>query len=201
MNRLAHALALSYPATNAHLDGTEVIPERELLLGNDRIALEVLYFATFIVLLIACANVAGLSLTATLCREREIAVRLALGARRRQIAGQLLTESLVLAAGGAAMGLLIMFVSLAVLRRVAVVQILGLGSLSAGLPVIAYAASIAMATSLLFGIVPAVKAASIDPYAPSLRKAARLRPSFHVDGARRIALYRSKYCGRSRHHA
>ncbi|MGH9433368.1 MAG: ABC transporter permease [Terriglobia bacterium] len=164
MNHIARALALSYPATNAHLDETEVIPERELLLGSARKALEVLYLATFVVLLIACANVAGLSLTAALSREREIAVRLALGARRRHIAGQLLTESLVLSAGGAGMGLLVLFVSLAVLRSMAPVLILRLHPLSAGLPVIAYAALIAVATSLLFGIVPALMAARSDPY-------------------------------------
>src|SRR6185437_10872740 len=128
--------------------------------GNNRTQLMILLISVVVVLLIACVNVANLLLVRASKRNREIAVRAALGARRTRVVRQMLTESLVLGIGGALLGIplamwaLKFFISLNAqnMRRIE----------SAGLDgrVLAFTAGIVVLTSIVFGLVPALRASS-----------------------------------------
>jgi putative ABC transport system permease protein len=105
-----------------------------------------------LVLLVACANVANLLLARAASRSHEIAVRLSLGAGRWRIARQLLTESLMLAAGGAAVALVLTVWSSSVVRRVIMPEVAVSGAMS--WPVLGFAGAVAVATGLLCGLAP-----------------------------------------------
>jgi predicted permease len=106
LTAIAHRIALRHP-TAAAVPAVKVVPLRETLVGAHRLTLVGLFAAVCCVLLIACANVANLLLARGITRHREVSTRLALGATRRQIARQLLAESLLLTVPGAAFGLLV----------------------------------------------------------------------------------------------
>src|SRR5262249_7747159 len=101
-------LAADFPATNAGT-GAEIVSMRDSIVGPSRAQLSILLGAVAVVLLIACANVANLQLARGAARGRELSVRAALGAGRRRIAQQILTESIVLALVGGAVS--VMFAS------------------------------------------------------------------------------------------
>ena len=115
---------------------------------------------TSLVLLIACANVANLQLTRALARTRETAVRLALGASRRQLAGQLLLESAVIAVSGAVLGLFVAYGTLRGVLAALPPRTLGPNVLAASLnlEMMAFALALAAVTSLAFGLYPALHA-------------------------------------------
>ena len=157
INGIRDQLRREHPAD--YEGGTIAIASmRQALTGQVRTALHVLLAAVGFVLLIACANVANLLLARAVTRGREIALRAALGASRARIARQLLTESLLLGAGGGLGGLLLATVAVGGLASIAPVTLPRLEHVAIDGRVLAFTAAIALLTSALFGLVPAWRA-------------------------------------------
>ncbi len=172
MTTIARRLEQQYPDTNLHV-GATVIPMKDQMVGNTGIALLVLLGAAACVLLIACSNVANLLLAKAAGREREMAIRTALGAARTRLIRQMLTESLLLAVIGGALGLLIARLSLRILVSL--------------IP-----ASFSISTALSLGSpAPGVQLGRLAAYWPDLRT--RARAPAHV------VRYRRKAEGRRTH--
>jgi putative ABC transport system permease protein len=158
LNRVGERLEREYPDFYEGY-GINVVPLREEVVGDVRPALMVLLGAVGLVLLICCANVANLMLIRASSRRREIAVRAALGAGRGRILGQLLTESLMLAFVGGGLGLILAEVGIRILRA-SEPALPRLAEVGLHLPVLLFTAGVSLATGLLFGMVPAVRAAT-----------------------------------------
>jgi putative ABC transport system permease protein len=154
---IGRRLSAQYPAENTD-HAPAIRPLRAALVGDTRTALLVLLGAVAFVLLIACANVATLLLSRASGRQKELAVRFAMGARRGRIVRQFLIESLVLAAAGGGAGLLVAGQSIAAFRTLLPAQFEGLpGIAGVGVDarVLAWAVGVSLATGLVFGSVPA----------------------------------------------
>ena len=136
--------------------GYSVVPLLNDQLGYYRPALYVLVGAVGLLFVIGCLNVASLLLTRALSREREIAVRTALGASPRQLIGQLLAESLVLSAAGAAAGLVFARIALPLTIALTPVDVPRLAEAAITGRVLALAAALVVAMTLAFGLVPAL---------------------------------------------
>ena len=139
-----------------------VVPLQEQVVGGVRRSVALLGAAVVCVLLIACANVANLLLSRGVSRQREIAVRAALGADRGRIVRQLLTESVLLAIAGGALGLLVAFAGLQWMQRLGAKSIPRLHEIQIDGGVLVFTLAVSLLSALLFGLVPALRAARQD---------------------------------------
>jgi putative ABC transport system permease protein len=163
MERIGVLLQQQYPEANRN-HSAWVIPLEERLKGPMRSSLLLLLGAVAFVLLIACVNVANILLARAAGRRREMAVRSAVGAGRARLAGQMLTESVMLAVLGGTAGLLLAWWATAALRRLVPpgLQVVGLAHLRLEPTVLAFTAALSLGTGLLFGLLPAWHLASQD---------------------------------------
>jgi putative ABC transport system permease protein len=135
--------------------GLTLVPMQDQLVGNSRKPLYILLGAVGVVLLIACANVANLLLARALAREREFALRSALGAGRRRILCQLLCENLVLALAGAVVGTLVSFWALTSVIKLGNTVLPRIQDVRLDPTVLVFTAALSVGTALLFGLAPA----------------------------------------------
>jgi putative ABC transport system permease protein len=142
--------------------GTEVIPLREQFVGNVKLALWIILGAVAFVLLIACANVANLLLARAAAREKEIALRAALGAGRWRIVRQLLTESLLLATFGCLFGLMFAWWGMKALVAMSPRDLVNLQHVGLNLTVLVWTMGISLVTGIIFGLVPALEVTRLN---------------------------------------
>ncbi len=161
MDAMAAALRERYPDANDGW-GINVVPLHEQVTGGVRPALLVLLGAVAAVLLIACANVANLLLGRAAARGKEMAIRIALGAGRGRLVGQLLTESAVLTSAAMLAGLLVAFVAVRALVAFGPADIPRLEAIGLEGPVLVFALAIAAFTGMAFGLVPALHLSKSD---------------------------------------
>jgi len=157
MKMISERLARQYPKESAD-ESAEVVPLLEQIVGGARQSLLSLLAAVGVVILIACANVANLLLVRASVREKEIAIRTALGAGQGRLARQMLAESLVLALAGGALGVLFAFAMLRPIRTLSAGSIPRVQDISIDGTVLLFAVAVSLATGIIFGLAPAWQA-------------------------------------------
>ena len=162
LTAIARALSTQYPDTNAHNLSVRVENFLTQLVGDTKTPLAILLAAVGCVLLIACANVANLVMTRSSGRSREIAVRTALGATRGRIVRQLITESIVLATGGAALGALFAAWGVSAVVRLYPQNLPRVEQVGMDGRVLLFTVALAIVTAVLFGLLPALQASRTD---------------------------------------
>ncbi len=161
MSAIAAALAAELPEIDTGWTA-RVVPIRDELAGDLRPALLMLTGAVAFVLLIACANVANLLLARGAVRQKEIAIRGALGAARGRVIRQLLTEAVLLAVAGGALGMLVAQWTLAAMLAMSPVDLTTLGPIRLDYTVLGFTALVSLATAVVSGFAPAFESARTD---------------------------------------
>jgi putative ABC transport system permease protein len=161
MKTIAARLEQDYPDTNTEM-GVGIGPLKEWIVEDTRPALVIFLAAVALVLLIACANVANLLLARAAARTKEIAIRTALGARPARIVRQLLTESLLLAITGGALGLLLAMWCRDLLVAFSPGDIPRLEEAGLDASVLLFTVGVTLITTLLFGLAPALESSKPD---------------------------------------
>lgn len=171
MNTIAARLAAQYPVTNAGV----TVEVRSLLrdfIGDDSKPLLVTSVGAILLLLIACANVANLTLARASTREREIAVRLAVGSSRLRIIRLLTTESLLIALVGGVFGVILAFWGVELFKAIGAKVISRIDEIGVDMPVLIFTLGTIVIATVLFGLLPAIKAARLN-VEPALKSGGR----------------------------
>ena len=172
MDAIQSGLAKQYPAEAAREPAVSVVPQLKSLVADVAKPLQLLFGAVCCLLLIVCANVAGMLLTRTSQRRGELAVRSALGATRSQLLRLLMMESLLLSVIGGAVGVMATSVLLKVAPKVLPSNLPRIGEVALDGRVMLFAITISGMTGLVFGVLPAMRASKQDP-AKALGEAGR----------------------------
>ena len=160
MKAIAERLATRYPESSAG-ESAEVVPLHEQIVGRVRPALITLLAAVAVVVLIACANVANLLLVRASVREKELAIRAAMGADRRRLVGQMLVESLLLGVLGGALGLLLAYLAIPLVQSLGAGTIPRVSDVAIDPTVLGFALAASLVTSVVFGLAPAWQASRV----------------------------------------
>jgi predicted permease len=164
MNVISGRLAVAYPDTNRRFPNTQIESLRDRLIGSGvSESLFLLFAATAIVLLIACANAANLFLARATDRRRELAVRVALGASRARIARQILVEAAIVAVAGAVVGVGAMYAARDVLVASMPYSVPRTGAIGVDARVLVFTLAAATVSTILAGLLPAMRAAGTEP--------------------------------------
>jgi putative ABC transport system permease protein len=166
--------------------GARIYPLQDQVVGGMRTGLAILLGAVVFVLLIACANLATMLLARASARERELAIRVALGAGRWRLLRQMLTESVLLALAGAAGGIILSIWGLEFLKQIGARTVPRLAEVNVDLVVFIVTAVVAVGTGILFGLIPAFASAK-----PELTEALKEGGRSSTTGARRNQLRNS----------
>jgi predicted permease len=161
LNTIAARLAETYPHTN-YRRIARVIPLRDIVLGNSASRLWILLGVAGVVLLIACANLAGLIMSRNAGRSLEMAVRASMGAGRSRLVRQMLTESLAVALIGGAVGLVLAWWGTGMLRGAVAGSLPRADQLRIDALVVLFAFGVTLVTGILFGIMPALKISGMN---------------------------------------
>jgi putative ABC transport system permease protein len=186
LGRISASLAETYPATNK-FQTVRVEPLLSHMVQKQRAIFVLLLAAVLCVLLIACANVANLSLVRATTRRRELAIRLAMGAGRARVIRQVLVESIFLAMIGGFAGLVLGALGSKLLTRFSPVDVPRMGESRIDLVVLLFTLGASFLTGIAFGVIPALRASQTDP-ADALKEDARGSSSGHAGSKARSAL-------------
>ena len=157
---LRHQFPEVYPPNGGLTFG--IVPLLEQVVGNVRSTLYLLLGAVGFVLLIACVNLANLQLSRAIARQKEIAVRTALGASRARIIRQLLTESVLLALAGGASGIALAFLALRWVRLLGPQSVPRMNDIGIGVAALAFTFAVCIVSAILFGLAPALRVSRLD---------------------------------------
>jgi putative ABC transport system permease protein len=185
VDRVARDLELQYPTQNRGIT-VRIEPLVNQVVGDIRPALWIFLAAISLVLLVVCANVMNLLLARSTIRQREMALRTSLGASRARLVRQLLTESLLLAIMGGALGIVLAYGGTFLLRVVSPSNLPRIGEVAVDSRVLAYTFVVSVLTGIIFGLAPSLSVAGVDVSRPLNSQGTRSTPSAKHMGLRNL---------------